>query len=154
MGSADIQGQLWGRAPRDWAMLQEPMHQPSCEAMLTAVEVNSGTRFLDAGCGGGGASVLAASRGARVSGLDAAHNLIAIASELLSQADFRVGDMEELPFEEEAFDAIIAANSIQFTADRAKSLRELRRVCASDGRVAVGVWSTPDEVELRVISKL
>ena len=72
MGSAGIQGDLWGRAPRDWAELQEPMHRPLWEAMLEAAGVASGTRLLDAGCGGGGACLVAARQGARVSGVDAA----------------------------------------------------------------------------------
>ena len=79
MGSATVQGQLWGRAAHDWAELQEPLAAPLWEAMLAAAGVGPGTRVLDAGCGAGGASVLAASRGARVNGLDAAAALLAIA---------------------------------------------------------------------------
>jgi len=153
MGSSKIQGELWGKAPRDWAMLQEPMHTPLFEAMLNAMNVGQGTRLLDAGCGGGGASVLAAERGAQVSGLDAAEPLLNIARERVPYGDFRVGDIEELPYEDDSFDAIIAANSLQYSADRVATLREFRRVCASCGRVSVGLWSTPDTVEYRAIFK-
>ncbi len=57
MGTAEIQGELWSKVPQDWATLQEPMHKPLWEAMLDRAMVGSGTRILDAGCGGGGASV-------------------------------------------------------------------------------------------------
>jgi hypothetical protein len=70
MGSAGVHGQLWGKAAHDWAELQEPTSAPLWEAMLDAAAVGPGTRVLDAGCGAGGASILAASRGARVNGLD------------------------------------------------------------------------------------
>jgi hypothetical protein len=36
MGSAMIQGDLWGQAPPDWALLQEPTQIPLFEAMLSA----------------------------------------------------------------------------------------------------------------------
>ena len=79
MGSARVQGELWGRAPDDWASLQEAQHAPFFDAMLDAAGVGDGVRVLDAGCGGGGASVLAERRGATVSGLDASAPLIDIA---------------------------------------------------------------------------
>ena len=128
MGSAENQGDLWGRVPRDWAELQELQHRPLWEAMLNEGDVASGTRFFDAGCGGGGASVLAAQRGASVCGLDAAATLIQIARERVPGGDFRVGDIQELPFDEHTFDAVIAASSLQYSEDRIATLRELRRV--------------------------
>ncbi|MCZ6738256.1 MAG: class I SAM-dependent methyltransferase [Actinobacteria bacterium] len=151
MGSAKVQGDLWGRAPGDWAGIQEVQHAPLWEAMLDATGVGAGTRFLDAGCGGGGASVLAAGRGAVVSGLDASEPLLEIARYRLPEGDFRVGDLEALPFADGSFGAVIAASSIQYAEDRVAALRELARVAASDGRIAVGLWSTPDKVDYRVV---
>lgn len=153
MGTAEIQGKLWGKIPQDWASIQEPMHKPLWDAMLEAALVGSNTRFLDIGCGGGGASVLAANRRAQVSGLDAAEGLIAIARERVPDGDFRVGDIEQLPFDDEEFDAVFAANSIQYAGDRIQALRELRRVCASNGRVVAGLFGPPDKVAFRTIFK-
>ena len=79
----------------------------------------------------------------------ASEPLIRIAQARLPDGDFRTGDMEALPFEDEAFDAVIAASSLQYTEDRIVALGELRRVCTSNGRVVVGLWSTPDKVEFR-----
>jgi cyclopropane fatty-acyl-phospholipid synthase-like methyltransferase len=62
-GSAAVQGRLWGRAAHDWSELQEPTVVPLWEAMLDAAMVGPGTHVLDAGCGAGGASVLAMRRG-------------------------------------------------------------------------------------------
>jgi SAM-dependent methyltransferase len=153
MGTSKIQGELWGKAPRDWAEIQEPQHRPLFEDMLNAAEVGPGTRFLDAGCGGGGASVLAAERGAKVSGLDAAEGLITFARERVSNGDFRVGDIESLPFEDEAFDAVFAANSVQYSEDRIAALRELGRVSTPEGRIVAGLFGSPEKVEFRAIFK-
>lgn len=151
MGSAKLQGELWGKAPRDWSELQEPMHRPLWEAMLTAAAVGPGTRMLDAGCGGGGASLLAAQRGARVSGVDAASPLVDVARGRVPDGDFRVGDLQELPFADDAFDAVVAASSLQYTQDRIAALREMKRVSDPGGRVVVGLWGAPDQVEYRVV---
>jgi SAM-dependent methyltransferase len=153
MGTSKIQGELWGIAPQGWAEIQEPMHGPLWESMLNAAKVGQGTRFLDAGCGGGGASVLAAERGAQVSGLDAAEGLLTFARRRVPDGDFRVGDIESLPFDDEAFDAVFAANSVQYTEDRVGALRELGRVCAPEGRIVAGLFGSPEKVEFRAIFK-
>jgi len=153
MGTSKIQGELWGKSPRGWAEIQEPMHRPLWEAMLNAAGVKPKTRFLDIGCGGGGASVLAEERGAQVSGLDAAEGLITFARERVSNGDFRVGDIESLPFDDDVFDAVFAANSVQYSEDRIAALRELGRVCTPEGRIVAGLFGTPEKVEFRTIFK-
>ena len=84
-----------------------------------------------------------------MSGIDAAEALIDFARDRMPEADLRVGDMEELPFQDGSFDAVIAANSIQYSEDRLSALREMKRVCDPNGRVVVGLWGPPDKVEFR-----
>jgi SAM-dependent methyltransferase len=148
-----MQGELWGAAARDWAELQEPMSKPLWEAMLEAVGVGTNTRFLDAGCGAGGASVFAAQRGSQVSGIDASSALISLAVDRVPERDFRVGELEALPYEDDSFDAIIAANSVQFAEEPVVALAEIRRVCEPGGRVVVGTWGTPEDCEARHLFK-
>jgi SAM-dependent methyltransferase len=153
MGSAKVQGELWGREARDWAEFQEPTASPLWQAMLDAAKVGQGSRFLDAGCGGGGATVIAAQRGAFVSGLDASEALIAIARERVPQGDFRAGDLESLPFKNGAFDTVIASNSMQYSANPINSLQELRRVCKPGGYIIVSTWGAPEYCEERIVFK-
>ena len=149
MGTADIQGELWGANAQDWAYLFEPMSKPVWDAMLDSAGVQEGTRFVDLGCGGGGASVLAAQRGAQVSGLDAANALIAIARDRLAVGDFRVGDLESLPFSDDSFDVTFNSLSLMFAGDMMQALAEMRRVTVPKGRVTVGVWGNPEDCEYR-----
>jgi SAM-dependent methyltransferase len=149
--TANVQGKLWGSAARDWAEIQEPMNVPLWEAMLNAAQVGPGTRLLDVGCGGGGASLLAAAKGAQVTGLDVAESLIACARERDPNSEFRVGNMAALPFANGAFDVVFAANSLQFAGDWLAALRELGRVCVLNGRIAVGLFAPPEKVAFRVI---
>lgn len=151
MGTSSTQGELWGAASHDWAMLTEPQHRPLWEAMLDAAPVTSGTRFLDAGCGGGGSSVLAAERGAQVSGLDAAAEMIQIAAERVPGGDFRTGRIEELPYDDGTFDAVFAANCVQFAADPVATLHEFARVCRPEGRIVAGLLGSPERVAFHTI---
>jgi ubiquinone/menaquinone biosynthesis C-methylase UbiE len=47
--------------------------------------------------------------GARVSGLDASAALLGVARGQLADADLRVGDIEELPYDDATFDVVTAA---------------------------------------------
>lgn len=153
MGSAQIQSELWGQAPKDWATLQEPLHSPLWRAMLTATGVGTGTKLLDAGCGAGGMSILASQMGAEVSGFDATEALLGVAGEAVPEGEFRSGDLESLPYGDGAFDVVLAANSVQYAADPVAALFELKRVTKSGGRMAVAVWGQAENCEFRHILK-
>lgn len=153
MGSSEAQGKLWGAKAQDWAELFEPLSKPIWDPMLDSAEVSQGTRFLDLGCGGGGASVLAAERGAQVAGLDAAEALIKIARQRVPDGNFRVGDLEKLPYDDSRFDVAFASMSLMFAVNPAVALGEMVRVTASGGRVTVGIWGKPEDCEYRHILK-
>ena len=106
MGSAETQGKLWGAAVADYAEINEEHSFPLWEDMMAAMGVGPGTLFLDAGCGPGGGAKLAADKGARVSGLDASDAMIAYAQNRLPDGDFRVGDLEALPFEDNSLNEL------------------------------------------------
>ncbi|MFF7362608.1 methyltransferase domain-containing protein [Streptomyces sp. NPDC008125] len=72
-----------GTRARDWAEIQERMLSPLYEAVYERLEVGSGTRMLSLGCGSGLALLIAAARGARVTGVDADHDRLALARERL-----------------------------------------------------------------------
>jgi SAM-dependent methyltransferase len=147
MGSGTIQGRLWGARARDWATYVEQVSLPLFGAALDAARVTSGTHLLDAGCGAGLLALLASLRGARVSALDAAPGLLAIARERLPGADIREGDQEGLPFADGTFDAVVAVNSVFYAAEMAAAMRELVRVTRRGGRVVVTAWGPPERCE-------
>jgi SAM-dependent methyltransferase len=147
MGSATIQGQLWGARAEDWAAYVEQMGLPLYAAVLDAARVTRGTRVLDAGCGAGLLALLASLRGAQVSAFDASAGLLAIARKRLPSADVREGDLEALPFDDASFDAVAAVNSVFYAEDMARAMRELTRVVRPGGRVVVTAWGPRDKCE-------
>jgi SAM-dependent methyltransferase len=151
MGTAQMQGALWGAAAQDWADLAEPAQIPFFNAALDAIGIGDGTRLLDAGCGAGLALLLAYKRGAIVSGLDASAGLLAVARDRLPEADLREGDLEELPYADGSFDAVTAFNSVQYTSDPTAALREIRRVAVPGALVAVTTWGTAEQCEMRAV---
>ena len=109
--SSQVNGRLWGARARDWADIQEGTVKPVYEAVLEHARVGPDTRYLDVGCGAGGAVQLAAARGAQVSGIDAADTLLAIARERTPKGEFHIGDLETLPFDDATFDVVTGFNS-------------------------------------------
>jgi SAM-dependent methyltransferase len=141
-GSATRWGPLFGARARDWAETWEGPQgwgTPVYERVLDRAKIRSGTGVLDCGCGAGRFARMAADRGARVAGIDAAEALVAIAAERTPGGDFRVGDLVALPWPDGSFDVVTGFSSFQFADDKARALAEARRVAR--GPVAVVIPS-------------
>ncbi len=145
--SGEANGRIWGLRAADWANIQEQQCAPAYHAVFEKGGVGTGTRVLDAGCGAGMALRLAADLGAVVSGIDASQALLEVARSRLPDAALAHGDLEELPFEDNAFDVVTGFNSFQFAADPAAALQEARRVTKPGGRVFVMTWGEPAGME-------
>jgi SAM-dependent methyltransferase len=144
-------GRLWGMRARDWAEVQEATARPGFEAGLDLAGVAAGTRYLDMGCGAGMAAQIAADRGAKVSGVDAAAALLVIARERVPGGDFRIADLEALPFEDASFDAVTGFNAFQYAGNPLAALAEARRVTKPDGNIVIMVWGDPARMEMSTV---
>ena len=151
MGTAEVQGALWGAAARDWSELNEPHCAALYEAVFDAIGIDGSTELLDAGCGAGLALQIAAKRGATVTGFDASAALLEIAAERVPGADLRRGDLESLPYRDGTFSTVTSFNAVQYAADPVAALRELRRVALPGSPVAVLSWGDPGRCESRTI---
>lgn len=147
MGTALMQGQLWGVRARDWAEIQEGLYTPLFEAVLQKTAIGPGLSVLDIGCGSGLFCQMAMRLGARVSGLDASQPLLEIARQRTPQGDFRLGEMEELPYAGGTFDVVVGCNSFQFAADPVNALVEARRVARPGGWLVIAVFGKPEETQ-------
>lgn len=110
--------------------------------------IRSGWHVLDAGCGSGAflpwLSDLVGPDG-RVSAIDLAEENAALAAERMRGSsshcafDARQGDVLDLPYEDDSFDAVWCANTTQYLDDDelACALQEFRRVVKPGGVVAV-----------------
>jgi len=151
MGSGKIQGALWDSSAHIWCEFQEPLQRPQWKAIFDEVNLGSNSNFLDAGCGGGGACLLAEQRGAKITGIEAAPAMVEFAQKQVPCGKFTVGDIQELPYEDYTFDVVLASSSLQYTEDRLETLRELKRGTKKNGLIAVTLWSVPEKVEYRKV---
>ncbi len=88
------------------------------------------------------------------SGRRAPDALLAIARRRVPDGDFRLGDLEALPYADGSFDAILAADVLPYVAVPLATLGELRRVCVPGGRIVIGIWGTAEESEHHAILAL
>ncbi len=149
MGSAGMQGPLWGGAPQDWASYQESAFLPLWKDALRVVQAQEGMKILDAGCGAGGACVEADKIGCEITGVDASVALLEIARKRLPNAIFQEGDIESLPFSDSEFDAVMAVNSVLYTTDIAQAMTELARVTRPGRRMVITNWGKPEDCEVK-----
>ncbi len=114
---------------------------------VEAAEVKEGDEVLDVACGSGNATIPAAKTGAEVTGLDLTPELLeagrANAADAGVEIDWVEGDAEQLPFDDESFDAVISVFGCMFAPDHQTTANELARVLRPGGRLAVCAW-TPD----------
>jgi SAM-dependent methyltransferase len=149
-GSAERWGPLWGARAEDWAANEE-QQLPTYEEAIRRVGVARGEHVLDLGCGSGVFLRLVADRGARAFGLDASEALIEIARARVPEADLRVGDMQFLPYEDDAFDLVTGFNSFFFAADMTAAVREAGRVTKPGAPVVLQVWGPPEACDLEAM---
>lgn len=146
-GSAGIQATLWSQHAEDWADVMEGWNGwgiPVYRKVLERIGVGAETALLDVGCGAGRFCRMAADRGAHCAGLDATDAFVEIARERVRGADFRVGDMEALPWPDDSFDVVTGFNSFFIAADMGAALSEARRVLRPGGSLAMTVFGRPE----------
>ena len=66
---------------------------------------------------------------------------------MLPDADLMAGEMESLPFGDDAFDIVTGFNAFQFAADPAHALREAGRVSAPGAPIVIATWGRPEQCE-------
>ncbi len=145
--TAAINGRLWGTHAQDWAEVQEGQFRAAYEDVFNGLNLTQATSYCDLGCGAGMAALIAAQRGAHVSGLDAADNLLPLARARVPSGDLRLGELEELPFSDGVFDVVTGFNSFQYAASPVIALAEAKRITKPTGRVVVMTWGSPEGME-------
>ncbi|MFE6447095.1 class I SAM-dependent methyltransferase [Nocardiopsis dassonvillei] len=110
-------------------------------AMLALAGDVTGRSILDAGCGAGPLSAALRDRGADVAGVDASAGMLALARRRLGDdVDLRVADLSDpLPFEDGAFDDVVASLVLHYLEDWGPTLAEFRRVLRPGGRLIASV---------------
>ena len=114
------------------------------ELFLDFCGCHDGESILDAGCGTGAltSAILRRTRTARVSGIDFSEAYIDHVSRTVrdQRAQFRVGDICALPFDDASFDRVLSLLVLHFVPDSREAVAELRRVARPGATVGAAVW--------------
>ncbi|MFC1889219.1 class I SAM-dependent methyltransferase [Thermodesulfobacteriota bacterium] len=119
-----------------------------------------GDNVVDAGCGTGRVALLAAEKvtdQGRAIGIDASAEMITLARKRAegagSDVEFRRGAMEEMPFGDETFDAVLSCQALHHLPRTAKleALGEMRRILKPGGRLVLCDHGKPYRWYLRVL---
>jgi SAM-dependent methyltransferase len=134
--------QAWETRAAPYATSLVDLTRGAVPALLDAAAVGSGTRLLDVGTGPGVVALSAAARGATVTGVDQSTAMVQIAQ--AAGVDAVVAPVEQLPFDDECFDAVVAGFLLNHLARPAAGVASLARVLRPGGRLALTVWDQPD----------
>ena len=150
MGSQLTQARLWGHQPKDWSTVQEPTGKAGYDFAINALNLTGQETLLDIGCGTGIFLSLAAPKVRFITGLDATVELVEEARRRLPAYPFLVGEMEDLPLPDEAYDIATGFNSFQYAENTSDALAEARRVLKPGGRLVAMIWGNKDDCQTAV----
>ncbi|MBV8485945.1 MAG: class I SAM-dependent methyltransferase [Verrucomicrobia bacterium] len=109
------------------------------------MELQPGARVLDIACGTGNVTIPLARRGAMVTGLDMAPNLLEEARARAAREGLRIrldeGFAETLPYPDASFDVLVSMFGIMFSPLLATVVSEMARVLRPGGRLALANWT-------------
>ena len=109
------------------------------------LDIQSGAQVLDVACGTGNLAIPAARKGALVTGVDIAANLLEQARQRAAaenlEARFQEGDAEELPYPDAQFDVVMSMFGAMFAPRPELVAAELSRVCRPGGMIAMANWT-------------
>ena len=117
---------------------------PAAEVVVAQASLEEGERVVDVGCGTGNAALLAAERGAAVTGVDPAQRLLdvgaATAAERGLEVTFVLGEAADMPFEDDSADVVLSVFGVIFAPDPTSAAAETDRVTAPGGRLLLSAW--------------
>src|SRR4051812_27724884 len=105
--------------------------------------VVAGQRVVDVGSGPGALTTELVTRlgAANVAAADPSESFVSVARERHPGVDLHEAPAEDLPFEDDAFDAALAQLVVQFMADPQVGVREMARVTRGGGVIAACIWN-------------
>lgn len=114
------------------------------EAVLELCHISNGKYVLDVGCGVGVTPIFIAKKyGCRVVGVDLSEGMIERSNErakrerVTDRVEFQVADAQDLPFDNNNFDAVITESVTAFPEEKQKAINEYVRVTKPGGYVGL-----------------
>src|SRR5262245_6411609 len=131
-------------------VLVPPLFRPFAEQLIDRVAPSRVDSVIDIACGTGIVARVARERlgpEARIVGVDVAPAMVAVARTVDPTIDWREGNAVALPVNAgERFTVLTCHQGLQFMPDKPAALRDMRRVLAPRGRVAIATWVSLEDI--------
>lgn len=141
IGAHDVE-----RAARDYEEAYVPaLFRAWTSPVLDAARLAPGDSVLDVACGTGVLAREAATRvgtEGEVAGVDVSEAMLAVARRIEPAIAWRQAPAEDLPYDDETFDAVVSQFALMMFRDPPDAVGEMHRVLVPDGRLAVAVLDT------------
>ncbi len=117
--------------------------------LLDAAQVRPGATLLDVATGPGGLAVEATRLGIICTGVDLSPGMIQLAKKSNPGIAFRVADVEDLPFADASFDAVVCNFGLGHFPWPETSVAECVRVLKPGGWIALSWWDDPSKQRIQ-----
>ena len=149
------QAEAAGYTPEELKSIpEEAVFGLGCGNPTALAELKAGETVLDLGSGGGIDVFLAANKvgeNGKVIGVDMTREMVSTAIKNAADGgyknvEFKLGEIEDLPIEDNSIDVIISNCVINLTPDKSAAYKEAFRVLKQDGRILVSDLVTDGEI--------
>jgi ubiquinone/menaquinone biosynthesis C-methylase UbiE len=151
---SDEQKKTWDNVSHGWKKWNEftmNFLKPMGDAIIKALCIQSNDVVLDIASGTGepAFSIAAIAKDGEVYATDLSEEMLTIARSYadernINNIEFKVADVSDLPFKSNFFDKISCRMGFMFFPNMQLAANEMFRVCRDGGKVAICVWSFPE----------
>lgn len=126
-----------------------PITALAIKPLLDAVRLETGIDLLDVATGPGSLAAEGNRLGARTVGVDLSPGMIELAEKSYPRVDFRVAEVERLPFADRSFDAVVCNFALGHFPYPEASIAECVRTLKRGGRIALSWWDVPSKQRIQ-----
>mgnify|MGYP000271213644 CR=1 FL=1 len=108
-------------------------------------DIDTGSNVLEIGSGPGNVAKQLNDLGANVKGIDFSETMVSVANQLYPHITFDVANAENIPFENNSFDCVVANFVVHHLARPVDVFKEINRVLKPGGKFVFAVWGAPEE---------
>ncbi|HEX3116656.1 MAG TPA: class I SAM-dependent methyltransferase [Bradyrhizobium sp.] len=126
-----------------------PVTALAIRPLLDAIRLQGGVDLLDVATGPGSLAAEAHKLGARTVGVDLSPGMIELAAKSYPGIDFRVAEVEHLPFADRSFDAVVCNFGLGHFPYPEASVAECIRTLRRGGRIALSWWDDPGKQRIQ-----
>jgi SAM-dependent methyltransferase len=115
--------------------------EPVALELVEGAGVGPGDAVLAAAAADGNVAAAALAAGAQVEACDLSPAMVARGRERVPRANWLKVDVQDMPYPDDAFDKVLSSFGAVLAPRPKRTIRELARVCAPGGTVALTAWT-------------